>query len=169
MTEVSPMTRILSALALMLAAALAVAGVATANTSHAGWPAIDGVLKMHKQDQSSSMRGTHRNDELLGGHGSDIIWGSTGHDVIWGDYKPSGQNTWQLDRLNGGAGDDFIYASHGRNAIRAGGGNDTVHAHFGRGLIDCGSGTDIAFVSHRGRKGYKIRNCERISYKTLGY
>jgi Ca2+-binding RTX toxin-like protein len=161
--------RLLIPLSLTLAAALPVAGIATANTSHEGWPQINGVLKMHKQDQSETMRGTDRNDELLGGHGSDTIWGDGGSDVIWGDYKPSGQNTTQVDHLNGGVGDEFIYASHGRNVIDAGPGNDTIHAHFGRGIIDCGPGNDTAFVSHRSRKGYTIRGCERISYKTLGY
>jgi Ca2+-binding RTX toxin-like protein len=162
------MTRLLPISLLLLLAATAFAGIASAKTSHAGWPTIDGVLKMHKQDQSRHMHGTARNDELLGGHGSDTIWGRDGHDVIWGDYKPSGQNETQVDHLNGAAGNEFIYASHGRNVIRAGAGNDTIHAHFGRGVIDCGAGRDIAFVSHRGRKGYKIRHCERISYKTLG-
>jgi hypothetical protein len=163
------MSRLLPLLTLVLAATAVLAGIATAKTSHAGWPNIDGVLKMHKQDESKHMQGTGRNDELLGGHGSDTISGGDGHDVIWGDYKPSGQNETQVDTLNGDAGNEFIYASHGRNVIRAGGGNDTIHAHFGRGIIDCGAGRDIAFVSHKGRKGYKIRHCERISYKTLGY
>jgi hypothetical protein len=163
------MKRLLPIFLLLLLSTAALAGVAVANTSHEGWPPIDGVLKMHKQDQSEAMHGTGRNDELLGGHGSDTIWGRDGHDVIWGDYKPSGQNTTQVDHLNGGIGNEFIYASHGMNVIRAGAGNDTIHAHFGRGIIDCGSGNDIAFVSHKGRKGYDIRHCERISYKTLGY
>ncbi|HEV7753429.1 MAG TPA: calcium-binding protein [Baekduia sp.] len=156
-------------LLLALIGCAVLAGGAIAKTSHAGWPQINGVLKMHKQDQSAHMRGTGRNDELLGGHGSDTIWGRSGHDVIWGDYKPSGQNVFQLDRLNSGTGNDFIYASHGYNVIRAGSGNDTIHAHFGRGIIDCGAGRDIAYVSRKGRKGYKIRHCEAISHKTLGY
>jgi hypothetical protein len=165
-----PMTRsLLSTLTVTMLCVCAVAGVAAAKTSHAGWPAIDGVLKMHKHDQSAHMHGTHRSDELLGGHGSDTIYGRSRADVLWGDYKPSGQNTWQFDRLNGGAGNDFIYASHGRNVIRGGPGNDTIHAHFGRGTIDCGSGNDIVFLSHRGRPGWRLRHCERISYKTLGY
>jgi Ca2+-binding RTX toxin-like protein len=124
---------------------------------------------MHKADESGPMAGTERNDELLGGHGSDTIQGGPGHDVIWGDYKPGGQPTSQVDHLYGDDGNEFIYASHGRNVIAAGAGNDTVHAHFGHGVIDCGPGQDIAFVSHRGRNGWKIRHCERISYKTLGY
>jgi Ca2+-binding RTX toxin-like protein len=145
------------------------ASVAAANTSHDGWPRIDGVLRMHKQDQSTTMRGTTRNDELLGGHGNDDIWGRGGHDVIWGDYKPGGQPTAQVDHLHGGAGNEFIYASHGRNVIDAGAGDDTIHAHFGHGSIACGAGTDTLFISHRARKGYKISGCETISYKTLGY
>jgi Ca2+-binding RTX toxin-like protein len=156
-------------LLLALIGCAVLAGGAVAKTSHAGWPQINGVLKMHKQDQSAHMRGTGRNDELLGGHGSDTIWGRSGHDVLWGDYKPSGQNVFQVDRLNSGAGNDFIYASHGYNVIRASSGNDTIHAHFGRGIIDCGAGRDIAYVSRKGRKGYKIRHCETISHKTLGY
>jgi Ca2+-binding RTX toxin-like protein len=145
------------------------AGSAIAKTSHAGWPTIDGVLKMHKRDQNGHLHGTSRSDELLGGHGSDTLWGRNSADVLWGDYKPSGQNTWQVDHLYGGAGNDFIYASHGRNVIDAGAGNDYVKGHFGHGVIDCGSGNDVVYVSHRGRKGWKIRHCERISYKTLGY
>jgi Ca2+-binding RTX toxin-like protein len=153
----------------LVPALVALGGTAVANTSHEGWPEITGVLKMHKQDQSTALNGTSRNDELLGGHGSDTIWGRDGNDVIWGDYKPGGQPTSQHDRLNGAAGNDFIYASHGYNRIDAGAGNDTMHAHFGHGIIDCGAGRDIAYISRRGRKGWKIRHCERISYKTVGY
>jgi Ca2+-binding RTX toxin-like protein len=143
--------------------------VAAANTSHAGWPPITGRLKMHKRDQSAPMRGTSRNDELLGGHGSDRISGRRGHDVIWGDYKPGGQPVTQYDQLSGASGNDFIYASHGTNSIAGGAGDDTIHAHFGRGTIDCGSGTDTVFVSRRGGSGWRLRGCERISHKTLGY
>jgi RTX calcium-binding nonapeptide repeat (4 copies) len=154
---------------LALGLAMLICTVAIANTSHEGWPTIDGALKMHKADQSGAIRGTGRNDELLGGHGNDTIYGRGGHDVIWGDYKPGGQPTSQVDHLYGGAGNEFIYASHGLNRIGAGAGNDTIHAHFGHGTIDCGSGRDIVFLSHRGRSGWTLRHCERISYKTLGY
>jgi Ca2+-binding RTX toxin-like protein len=151
------------------AALVAAAAIASANTSHKGWPKRTGILYVNRHDRHATKHGTRRNDELLGGHGNDTIWGRRGSDVIWGDYKPGGQPTSQVDHLNGGTGNEFIYASHGRNVIRAGAGNDTVHAHFGRGIIDCGSGRDVAYVSHRGRKGWTIRHCERISYKTLGY
>lgn len=182
--------------------ALLAPATAAANTSHAGWPEITGVLLMNKQDQSRpldarpgkdlfggadpsySCDGLHKNrkcahasgtvarrghNELLGGHGNDTVYAGTHGDVIWGDYKPSGQPTTQVDRLNGGAGRDFIYASHGTNLIRAGGGNDYVKAHWGKGIIDCGAGKDVLYVSRRAQKSYKIRNCDRISHKTLGY
>lgn len=108
-------------------------------------------------------------NKLLGGHGSDTIFAGPWGDVIWGDYKPSGQPESQHDRIFGGAGRDHIYASHGRNTIYAGGGNDWLKAHWGRGLIDCGGGRDLLYVSRRNRPKYKIRNCETISHKTLGY
>ena len=144
-------------------------GVAHANTSHEGWPKIDGVLKINKDDGSEMMRGTSRSDELLGGHDSDTIYGHDSADVLWGDYKPSGQGTAQVDRLFGGAGSDFIYASHGRNVIVAGADNDTIHAHYGHGSIDCGAGRDTLFISHRAKRGYKISHCETISFKTIGH
>jgi Ca2+-binding RTX toxin-like protein len=114
------------------------------------------------------MTNRHGHNELLGGHGSDVIHAGPWGDVIWGDYKPSGQPTSQHDQLWGGPGRDHIYASHGRNAIRAGGGNDWIKAHFGNGLVNCGAGNDVLFISRRAQKHYKIRNCERISHKTLG-
>jgi Ca2+-binding RTX toxin-like protein len=151
------------------AAIAATSATVSAQTSHAGWPRIDGKLQINKDDGNDTLAGTRRSDELLGGHGSDTIYGRDRADVLWGDYKPSGQGTAQFDRLYGGAGADYIYASHGRNAIFAGAGNDTIHAHFGRGSIDCGAGRDTLFISHRSKPGYKIRHCERISFKTLGY
>jgi Ca2+-binding RTX toxin-like protein len=107
-------------------------------------------------------------NELLGGHGSDAIYAGPWGDVLWGDYKPSGQPATQVDQISGGAGRDHIYASHGHNTIAAGGGRDWIKAHFGRGVIDCGAGRDLLFVSRRAQRGYTIRNCERISHRTLG-
>ena len=147
----------------------ALTGVAAGQTSHEGWPKIDGVLKINKDDGNDTFRGTGKSDELLGGHDSDTLYGHDRADVLWGDYKPSGQGTAQHDHLYGGSGDDWIYASHGRNTIAAGAGNDTVRTHFGRGSVDCGSGRDTLFISHRARPKYRVRHCERISYKTIGH
>jgi RTX calcium-binding nonapeptide repeat (4 copies) len=193
-----------------VAVTLAAAALASANTSHDGWPKIDGVLLMNKTDGSRPldarpghdpfagrdgryscdaihkrgachrrfvrrrgvrgrvMTSRHGHNELLGGHGSDAIHAGPWGDVVWGDYKPSGQPESQHDQIWGGPGRDHIYASHGRNAIRAGGGNDWIKAHFGHGLVNCGAGNDLLYVSRRAQKHYKIRNCERISHKTLG-
>ena len=107
-------------------------------------------------------------NELLGGHGNDALYAGPWGDVLWADYKPSGQPTTQVDRVFGGNGKDFIYASHGTNVIDAGGSADYVKAHFGRGTIDCGPGNDILYVSRKAQRHYKIRNCDRISHKTLG-
>jgi Ca2+-binding RTX toxin-like protein len=200
-----------AAAATVSAAALGLfAAGAPGNTSHAGWPRIDGVLLMNKTDgrrpldarpghdpfgrrdrryscdaihkrgkchrrfirvrgrRGRVMTFRHGHNELLGGHGSDTIHAGPWGDVIWGDYKPSGQPTRQHDRIWGGPGRDHIYASHGKNAIRAGGGNDWIKAHFGFGLVNCGGGNDLLYISRRAQKHYKIRNCERISHKTLG-
>jgi len=214
-------------IALLLGAAVAPTATAVANTSHDGWPTINGMLLMNKddsdrpldarpghepfggQDDSYSCDAEHlrgacqehfvnpdgsgpapadrrgdaeaapstglvvRNErvhnELLGGHGNDQIYAGPAGDVLWGDYKPSGQPSSQVDLIVGGAGRDFIYASHGKNTITAGAGNDWLKAHFGRGSIDCGPGRDVLYVSRKAQKHYKIRGCETISHKTLGY
>ncbi len=115
------------------------------------------------------MTSSRVHNELLGGHGDDTLRAGPTGDVLWGDYKPSGQPTSQHDTLYGGAGRDFIYASHGRNTIDAGAGNDWIKAHYGRGSIDCGPGNDLLYISRRAQRRYKIKNCELISHKTLGY
>jgi Ca2+-binding RTX toxin-like protein len=162
------MRRIMFVTSLTALLAATVVSLAAADTSHEGWPKIDGRLTMHKQDQSGQIRGTSKSDELLGGHGNDDIWGRSAADVLWGDYKPGGQPTAQVDHLHGGAGNDFIYASHGENIIDAGSGDDTIHAHYGHGSIDCGGGTDVLFISHKARRVYAIKGCETISFRTAG-
>jgi Ca2+-binding RTX toxin-like protein len=204
------MRRVRILLRLVLLAGVLTVAVARANTSHDGWPKIDGVLLMNKTDRARPldarpgrdpfggrdrryscdaihkrgrchrrfvrrrgvrgrvMTARHGHNELLGGHGDDTIHAGPWGDVMWGDYKPSGQPTSQHDQIWGGPGRDHIYASHGKNAIRAGGGNDWIKAHFGNGLVNCGGGNDLLYISRRAQKRYKIRNCERISHKTLG-
>jgi Ca2+-binding RTX toxin-like protein len=197
-----------SLLAMTCAAFAFVAVPASANTSHDGWPQINGMLLMNKTDLARPLdarpghdpfggtdpryscdavhkRGScHRrmvhtaagvvvtsrsgHNELLGGHGNDALYAGPWGDVLWADYKPSGQPGSQVDNVLGGAGKDFIYAGHGTNVIDAGPGADYVKAHFGRGTIDCGPGNDILYVSRKAQRHYKIRNCDRISHKTLG-
>lgn len=161
--------RRLPLIALLAIALLVPTAAAVANTSHAGWPQIDGLLRMHKADESGLITGlANRHNELLGGHGNDIIHAGNAGDVLWGDYKPSGQPETQVDQLIGGPGKDYIYASHGTNIIVSGGGPDVIHAHFGRGSITC-SATTTLFLSRRSRRGYQLHGCRHISYKTLGY
>lgn len=150
-------------------AASASAGIAAANTSHAGWPSPL-KLQSNRLDESTPLigvKGIH--NELLGGHGNDTIVAGNIGDVLWGDYKPSGQPTTQRDRIKGGAGKDFIYASHGRNIITTGGGADQIHAHYGRGTITCTSPKATVFLSHRSRPHYKLHGCPHISFKTVGH
>jgi Ca2+-binding RTX toxin-like protein len=155
----------------VLCFALLPGGVALASTSHAGWPKINGDLKMHKRDQNGPLRATKlkKHNELLGGHGHDDITGGHTGDVLWGDYKPSGQPATQVDHIDGGGGRDFIYASHGLNFIDTGEGSDVVHAHFGHGRITCHGAKTIVYISHRSRPHYDLTGCRRISYKTTGH
>ncbi|MDX6718309.1 MAG: hypothetical protein QOJ63_563 [Solirubrobacteraceae bacterium] len=158
-----------------LAAVMAVGGagyggLASASTSHAGWPKIDGKLVINRHDETTTLRGTPgKHNELLGGHGHDTIVAGDAGDVLWGDYKPSGQPETQADTIDGGSGKDFIYSSHGRNVITSGGGPDQIHAHFGRGSITCTSRKPTVFLSHRSQKRYKLHGCPRISFKTVGH
>ncbi|HEX4362997.1 MAG TPA: hypothetical protein VHZ75_00490 [Solirubrobacteraceae bacterium] len=146
------------------------AGTAAAKTSHAGWPAINGLLKIDHSDAGVTYTGEPtKHNELLGGHGSDTLHAGRVGDVLWGDHNPGGQPTTQVDQINGGAGKDYIYAGHGRNVIDTGGGADQVHAHFGSGTIRCASTKATIFLSHRSAKHYKLRGCTHVSYKTLGY
>lgn len=136
-------------------------GGGTGKVSHAGWPAITGVLAI-VDDAGRTVAGGDANDELLGGHGDDDLRGGPGRDVLWGDQHPTGNTTRQHDRLDGGPGRDFLYSSHGTNVIAGGAGNDMVWAYYGHGTINCGPGDDLARV--RMNHAYRVRNCERIRH-----
>jgi Ca2+-binding RTX toxin-like protein len=159
--------------AFLAAAAVGAAGlggVAAAKTSHAGWPKINGLLKIDHTNAGITFTGLPgKHNELLGGHGSDTLNAGGIGDVLWGDFNPSGQPTTQTDTIKGGAGKDFIYASHGRNIITSGGGADQIHAHFGRGTITCASPKPTVFLSHASQKLYKLHGCPHISFKTVGH
>jgi hypothetical protein len=138
-------------------------GAANNKASHQGWPAVTGVYWVLPATGGEG-KATARNDELLGNHGNDRLNGGPGRDILWGDMLPTANNSWQHDVLLGGSGSDFIYASHGHNVIKAGAGNDVIHAHYGRGTVDCGRGSDLLYLSHRGRHGWRVRNCEHITF-----
>ena len=129
--------------------------------SHAGWPAVSGILWKVLDSTGRNAIGGPFNDELLGHHGTDVLDGGAGNDILWGDWDPANNNTVQRDVLNGGDGDDWIYPSHGTTRVDAGAGNDHIWAFYGKGTIDCGPGRgDVARVRENG--AFKTRNCERI-------
>ncbi|WP_022928298.1 calcium-binding protein [Patulibacter americanus] len=128
--------------------------------SHAGWPAITGILWKVEATHDAAKTGGAENDELLGHHGSDRIAGGSGRDVLWGDWDPKDNGSGQRDVLDGGAGADWLYSSHGHNVLRGGPGNDVVWAYYGRGTIDCGPGYDTLRV--RLVNDYRYRGCERV-------
>ncbi len=163
----SPGRRLTVAVGLAALTLLTFACVAFGKASHAGWPKVDGVLRMNSHDESRPLSGVpDRHNELLGGHGSDTIYAGRTGDVIWGDYKPCCQPAGQVDNLYGGPGRDFIYASHGTNFIHTGGGRDVVHAHFGRGgEIHCDSPDVLVYISHRSRKRYRLFGCHRLDFR----
>jgi Ca2+-binding RTX toxin-like protein len=133
--------------------------------SHAGWPAVTGILWMvTTQDRSArTLLGGPLNDELLGHHGSDRITGAAGRDILWGDWDPRNNSSSQRDVLSGGAGNDFLYPSHGSSKVLGGPGNDSVWAYYGRGTIDCGPGKDRVRIKWIGNR-FKVRNCEIVRH-----
>ena len=147
----------------------AAGGVAQANTSHDGWPKIDGVLKMNKDDGNDTMTGTRRATSSSAATTPTRSTATAGRTSCGATTSPPARAPPRSIACSAAAGSDFIYASHGQNIIVAGSGNDTIHAHFGRGSIDCGAGRDTLFISHRSKPGYRLSHCERISFKTLGH
>lgn len=131
-----------------------------AKVTHAGWPAVTGVLWKVLDSDDHDKVGGDANDELLGHHGSDRIEGGEGDDILWGDWDPSNNNGRQRDVLIGGPGNDFIYPSHGKTKVVAGSGKDFIWAYYGHGTIDCGPGKDTARVRMNG--AFKLERCEKV-------
>jgi hypothetical protein len=132
--------------------------------SHAGWPAVTGILwKVVSEGRGHrSHTGGPDNDELLGHHGHDRINGMGGDDILWGDWDPKHNNTTQHDTLRGGAGNDWLYPSHGTSKVYGGTGADHAWAFYGHGLIDCGPGQDTVRVRPHTR--WTLRSCERVEH-----
>jgi hypothetical protein len=131
-----------------------------AKVTHAGWPAVTGILWKVLDSGGHHKAGGEANDELLGHHGSDTIAGGPGDDILWGDWDPSNNNGRQRDALRGGPGNDWIYPGHGSTVVDAGAGSDHIWAYYGHGVIDCGPGRDTARVRMNG--AFKLKRCEKI-------
>ncbi|WP_445148858.1 hypothetical protein [Baekduia sp. Peel2402] len=131
-----------------------------AKVTHAGWPAVTGILWKVLDSRDHDKIGGDANDELLGHHGSDRIEGGEGKDIIWGDWDPANNNGRQRDVLIGGPGDDYIYPSHGATKVVAGSGQDFIWAYYGHGTIDCGPGNDTARVRMNG--AFTLKRCEKV-------
>jgi hypothetical protein len=161
---------ILACLAPLAAAAAAGAG---ANTSHAGWPPIDGMLLMNKLDQSRPLdaRPGHdpfdRTDPAYrcdGLHRSQACFVATASRTSTGlSVRESGRH----NELLGGHGDDTIHAGPNgdvlwgdykpagqpttqRDRLFGGPSDDIVYAGHGRNEIEAGRGDDTVHA-HFGR------------------
>jgi len=154
--------------------ALLVAPVhADANTSHAGWPRINGMLLMNKLDQSRPLDarpghdpfgGTDPRYRCDGLHKSQACFVATAHESDAGFVvAESGRH----NELLGGHGDDTIHAGPNgdvlwgdykpsgqpatqRDELVGGRGRDFIYASHGVNTIDAGSGKDVV-RAHFGR------------------
>lgn len=138
-----PVRLALPALAVALLAALLALSPAHANTSHAGWPAIDGMLLMNKQDQSRPLDGRPGFDPF---DGADPTYSCDGQhvntaclpggpvfapaDLACGRRLPVVGELPQsvLRRLCSTAHTSVVPAGVGHNELLGGHGSDTIHA-----------------------------------------
>ena len=174
------MRRHASSLTAAVLATLAVAGGATAlaNTSHAGWPRINGMLLMNKLDQSRPLDARPGNDPFAG---TDPLYRCDGlhqdsscvglprhchrrerckHAVLVADVA-------RHNELLGGHGDDLIHAGpwgdvlwgdykpggqpeDQRDRLAGGPGKDFIYASHGTNVISSGGGADVIHA-HFGR------------------
>ena len=152
-----------------VAGCLAVAAPAPANTSHAGWPQITGMLLMNKQDQARPLDGRPGQDPFDGadpsyscdgqhrysacvpddpeattvpeGIGHNELLGGHGDDTIHAD--PSGDVLWGDYKPSGQPTSqlDHLYGGPGR---------DFIYASHGTNVISTGGGDDVIHA-HFGR------------------
>ena len=152
-------------LALVCGLIASFAGTAQAKTSHEGWPKIDGVLLMNKQDQSRPLD-ARPGMNLFGGvdatYSCDGLHKARSCARASGLVSRSGHN-----ELLGGHGDDTIYAGpqgdvlwgdykpSGQPDTQAdtlvgGAGRDFIYASHGQNTIHAGGGNDY-IKAHFGR------------------
>jgi hypothetical protein len=146
---------------------LAVAASAPANTSHEGWPKIDGVLLMNKQDQSRpldarpghdlfggtdpsySCDGLHKNRSCahhsgtVARRGHNELLGGHGNDTIYAG--PRGDVIWGDYKPSGQPSSqvDRIYGGNSRDIIFAGHGTNFIRAGGGNDWVKAHFGRGI--------------------------
>jgi Ca2+-binding RTX toxin-like protein len=158
-------------IAVLLAAVLP-ATAAVANTSHDGWPDIDGVLLMNKDDGSRPLDARPGNDPFAGqddiyscdslhlrgscqrrfverGDGR-VMSGRSGHNELLGGHGD--------DTINAGPWGDVIWGDYKpsgqsgsqHDVLTGGSGRDFIYASHGTNVISAGGGDDW-IKAHFGR------------------
>ena len=113
--------RALLAAVLTVALLACAAGVGVANTSHAGWPRINGMLLMNKRDQSRPLDARPGHDPF---GGTDPTYSCDG---LHEDSTCVGQP--HKCRFHGNCKERVYVSSAARhNELLGGHGNDTIHA-----------------------------------------
>jgi Ca2+-binding RTX toxin-like protein len=158
---------------LTLLAAVTGADAAHANTSHDGWPRINGMLLMNKLDQSRPLDAVPGHDPFGGQdpayrcdglHKSQSCLSATAHHTGTGFVvKAHGRHNELLgghgnDTISAGPNGDVLWADYkpsGQPAsqhdrIAGGAGNDFIYAGHGTNDIAAGSGNDY-IKAHYGR------------------
>jgi Ca2+-binding RTX toxin-like protein len=135
-----------------LVALLLPATAAVANTSHEGWPPIDGVLLMNKDDSTRPLDARPGHDPFAG------------QDDIYSCDAVHKRGACHRRFVHAGSG-RVMSARSGHNELLGGHGNDTIHAGpwgdviWGdykpsgqpttqRDVLDGGAGRDFIYASH---------------------
>jgi Ca2+-binding RTX toxin-like protein len=147
-----------------LAAAFVPAAVAPANTSHDGWPKIDGMLLMNKTDQSRPLDARPGHDPFAGtdpryscdsvhlrgscqrrmvrSANGFVVTSASGHNELLGGHGS--------DTIYAGPWGDVLWADYKpsgqpttqSDSIVGGAGNDFIYTSHGRNTIAAGPGND---------------------------
>ena len=156
----------------VLACALLCAAPAAANTSHAGWPSIDGMLLMNKDDSTRPLDGRPGQDPFAGldeDYSCDSLHlvGDCQHRLVESDEGYVVTERPGHNELLGGHGSDTIHAgpwgdvlwgdykpsgqpTSQRDRLYGGAGRDFIYASHGWNLISAGGGDDWV-KAHFGR------------------
>jgi Ca2+-binding RTX toxin-like protein len=136
----TPLSRLLTPLAIGFVAVFALAGAVSAGTIR-GSQAADVLRGTAATDVVDGLGGNDRlfgyqgDDRIKGGAGDDVVNGGAGRDRLFGDEGN--------DVVNGGTGDDLLVAGKGRDQLSGGPGNDRLLAQDGvRDVLRCGAGRD---------------------------